>query len=99
VLFHFHRPGPPLDRFVELVTYYEGYEPSHSKERLLPDGAVEIVVDLTETPKRLYDRSDLARSVSFRKAWISGMRNHWIAIEAATGASRRAATWPRFAGS
>jgi AraC-like DNA-binding protein len=87
VLFHLHRPRPPLDRFVELVTYYEGYEAAHSKEKLLPDGAVEIVVDLTETPKRLFDRGDLSRFVSFRKAWISGMRNEWIAIEAAPGAS------------
>jgi AraC-like DNA-binding protein len=87
VLFHLHRPRPPLDRFVELVTYYEGYHAAHSKEKLLPDGAVEIVVDLTETPKRLFDRGDLSRSVSFRKAWISGMRNDWIAIEAAPGAS------------
>jgi AraC-like DNA-binding protein len=87
VLFHLHRPRPPLDRFVELVTYYEGYLPAHSGEKLLPDGAVEIVVDLTDTPKRLFDRGDLSRSVSFRKAWISGMRNDWIAIEAAPGAS------------
>ncbi len=87
MLFHLHQPRPPLDRFVELVTYYEGHDPSHSKEKLLPDGAVEIVVDLTDTPKRLYDRGDLVRSVSFRKAWISGMRNDWIAIEAASGAS------------
>jgi AraC-like DNA-binding protein len=87
VLFHLHRPRAPLERFVELITYYEGYAPAHSKEKLLPDGAVEIVVDLTDTPKRLYDRCDLGRFVSLRKAWISGMRHDWIAIEAATGAS------------
>jgi AraC-like DNA-binding protein len=82
-----HRPGPPLDRFVEHVTYYTGYEPAHAKERLLPDGAVEIIVDLTDTPKRLYDRDDHARARSFRGAWISGMRNGWIVIEAAPGMS------------
>jgi AraC-like DNA-binding protein len=87
MLLHLHRPGPPLDRFVELVTYYSGYEPDHSKERLLPDGAVEIIVDLTDTPKRLYDRGDHARSTAFREAWISGMRREWIVIEAAPGAS------------
>lgn len=80
---HIHRPGPPLDRFVELVTYYSGYRPDHSKERLLPDGAVEIIVDLTDAPKKLYDRSDPSRSTAFRGAWISGMRRDWIVIEAA----------------
>ncbi|ANM31377.1 hypothetical protein ABI59_20065 [Acidobacteria bacterium Mor1] len=84
---HLHRPGPPLDRFVELVTYFADYQPSHTKERVLPDGAVEIIVDLTEAPKRLYEREDLSRSTQFRRAWISGMRRRWIAIEAAPGAS------------
>jgi AraC-like DNA-binding protein len=84
---HLHRPGPPLDRFVELVTYYEGFFPDHTKEKLLPDGAVEIIVDLTDTPKRLFDRDDPKHFTSFQDAWISGMRRGWIVIEAAPGAS------------
>jgi AraC-like DNA-binding protein len=87
VLLHLHRPGPPLDRFVELVTYFAGYSPGHSKEKLLPDGAVEIIVDLTETPKRLFDRHDHKRATAFRGAWISGMRRDWIVIEAAPASS------------
>lgn len=82
-----HRPGPPLDRFVELVTYYEGYQPDHTKEKLLPDGAVEIIIDLTDTPKRLFDPQDHSHYVEFRQAWISGMRRGWIVIEAAPGSS------------
>ena len=87
MLLHLHRPGPPLDRFVELVTYYAGYKPEHTKERLLPDGAVEIIIDLTDSPKKLYDRENFDRAVSFRHAWISGMRRDWIVIEAAPGSS------------
>lgn len=87
MLLHLHRPDPPLDRFVELITYYAGYQPDHTKEKLLPDGAVEIIIDLTDSPKKLYDRSDYSRSKSFRNAWISGMRREWIVIEAAPGAS------------
>lgn len=83
MLLHLHRPGSPLDRFVELVTFFADYDPQHSKERLLPDGAVEIVVDLTDTPKRLFDRDDHTRWTAFRGAWISGMRRGWIVIEAA----------------
>lgn len=84
---HLHRPGPPLERFVELITYYADYRPQHSKERLLPDGAVEIIIDLTDSPKRLYDRCDFSRGTDFRRAWISGMRRDWIVIEAGQGAS------------
>ena len=56
-------------------------------QKLLPDGAVEIIVDLTDTPKRLYGKLDRSESRSFRKAWISGMRRKWILIEAAPGSS------------
>jgi len=87
MLLHLHRPGPPLDRFVELVTYYEGFAPDHTKEKLLPDGAVEIIVDLTDTPKRLYHPEDHSRFTAFRDAWISGMRREWLVIEAAPGSS------------
>lgn len=87
MLFHLHRPGPPLDQFVELVTYYADYQPGHTKERILPDGAVEIIVDLTDSPKKLYDREDFSRATEFRKAWISGMRRQWIVVQADAGGS------------
>lgn len=87
MILHLHSPGPPLDRFVELITYFEDYQPGHTKEKLLPDGAVEIIVDLTDTPKRLYDRNDLSRGTAFRRAWISGMRRNWIVIEAGANSS------------
>lgn len=84
---HVHQPGPPLDRFVEHVTYYEDSRPGHRIERLLPDGAVEVIIDLHDTPKKLYDRDDRDKARDFRRAWVSGMRRGWILIEAAPGAS------------
>lgn len=84
---HVQPLGPPLDHFVEHVTYYEDSRPGYRIERLLPDGAVELIIDLHDTPKKLYDRDDVTRAQDFRHAWISGMRRQWILIEAAQGAS------------
>ena len=66
MLLHLHRPGPPLDRFVELITYFSGYDPGHSKERLLPDGAVEITAQgsaraLSHLESRLVEGPPAAR--------------------------------------
>ncbi len=72
---------------MELVTYHSGYDPNHTMERLLPDGAVEIIVDLTDTPKRLYKNLERSDARAFRRAWISGMRRRWILIEAAPASS------------
>ena len=80
--FVLHFPRGPLSRFVEHITYYAGAMPNHRREKLIPDGAIQIIVDLTETPKRLYDGVDGETGVDFRKAWISGMHRKFIVIEA-----------------
>ena len=43
-----HFPGPPLSDFVEMLWLYEGFTISHTKERLLPTGTVDLVVNLRE---------------------------------------------------
>lgn len=39
-------PPPPLSDFVALLWLYEGFAPPHPKERLLPTGTVELVIDM-----------------------------------------------------
>jgi AraC-like DNA-binding protein len=85
--FALHYPKAPLDRHVESITFYSGFAPGHDREKLLPDGAIQIIVDLTDRPKRLYagESSDIA--VQFSRSWISGMQRRWIVIEAQQGSS------------
>jgi AraC-like DNA-binding protein len=42
-----HRPGPPLASYVEAFWYYDGYQTAHHKERVLPNGRFQIVIDLS----------------------------------------------------
>jgi AraC-like DNA-binding protein len=85
--FALHRPGPPLDRHVELLTFYAGFAPQHHREKLIPDGAIQIIVDLTDRPKRLYAGETSPLGVDFSRSWISGMQQRWIVIEAQPAAS------------
>lgn len=78
----FHRPGPPIGTHVEAITYFSGLDPAHHREKLIPDGAIELIVDLGETPKKLYAAETGEAAVDFRHAWISGMQRRWIVIEA-----------------
>jgi AraC-like DNA-binding protein len=39
-------PGPPLSGFVELLWYFRGTEISNAKERVLPTGAVDLIIRL-----------------------------------------------------
>jgi AraC-like DNA-binding protein len=45
---HLHIPPPPLSDHVDLIWYSEGYAQPHPQERLLPTGAMTLVVFLDQ---------------------------------------------------
>ncbi len=47
---HLHRPPPPLDAFVDVIWTCEREPERWAQERLLPDGSVELVIDLLASP-------------------------------------------------
>lgn len=53
----------------------------------MPDGGIDLVIDLTQTPKNLYDNNDFRRYQSFKKSWVSGFRREFITIEAGQDSS------------
>ena len=82
MILQFHIPPAPLNNYIELITYYKGYNPPHTIERLLPDGGIDLIIDLTDVPKYIYDNDTLKEIQSCKKAWISGMRTEYISIQA-----------------
>lgn len=80
MILELYHPAPPLDHFIENFLYYKGYNPSHSIDRFLPDGNVYLLIDLTETPKFIYDNESLAEIQTCKKVWFSGIRNQYITI-------------------
>jgi hypothetical protein len=73
MLFRTYHPGPPLGDFVEVLWLYEGFaRPAHERERLLPDGSVEVVFNLAEDKIRLYDRENTDKFRTFHGSIISG---------------------------
>lgn len=80
MIFERYIPVFPLCRFVESFIYYREYDPVHKIDRFLPDGNVNIVVDLTDYPKYIYDNDSLKEIQSCRNVWFSGIRNKFISI-------------------
>ena len=87
MIFRQRVPRPPLSYFVEFLWYYADLEVSHSKEKLLPNGAIELIIDLQGSPKKLYDNRDLRRSSNFHRVWISGMQTGYLVIGTESGSS------------
>ncbi|MGO4880211.1 MAG: DUF6597 domain-containing transcriptional factor [Bryobacteraceae bacterium] len=81
--FHHHAPGPPLGQFVQLFWLYEGYSQPHDKERLLPDGSMELVVNLNEDRVRAYDPHQTDKFHTLRGAVMVGAHSEFFVIDTA----------------
>ncbi|MEI2822819.1 MAG: AraC family transcriptional regulator [Chitinophagaceae bacterium] len=78
--FELHIPSFPLNQFIESFIYYRDYDPTHRIDRFLPDGNVNVIIDLTDYPKFIYDNETLKEIQTCRNVWFSGIRNEFITI-------------------
>ena len=74
-------PRSPLSDFVELFWLYEGYDLPHAKERVLPTGTMELVINLREDALRIYDRQDTDRFEGFRGSLICDVHSEFFVID------------------
>src|ERR1700689_4778581 len=87
MLYLTHVPRPPLAQFVNLLWLYEGYTQPHAKERVLPTGEMQIVINLQEDRSWIYDREDTERCQTFRGPLLSGAHSQYQVIGTAEQAS------------
>jgi len=80
-------PRPPLAEFVELFWLYQGYTPAHAMERVLPDGTMQLVINLREDTFRVYDRRNPERFQRFPGCLVCGARSSFVVIDTASQAA------------
>jgi AraC-like DNA-binding protein len=84
MLYLTHIPGPPLSSFVELFWFYDGFPARlHKKERLMPDGSVELVINLNEDETRIYDRENLDQCERLSGGVLCGPHSSFFVIDTA----------------
>ena len=82
MIYRMHVPAPPLCRFIDFFFYYEGHHVEHAMEKFLPDGSIDLLIDLTDTPKKLFASEEGTTYTTFRGSWISGMKTDYILVDA-----------------
>jgi AraC-like DNA-binding protein len=87
MLFLHRKPSPLLSDFVDLLWLYQGYEVAHEKERLMPDGSVELVINLAEDRIRNYDPLNPDRFETIPGCVVSGPRSEFFVIDTAEQAA------------
>jgi AraC-like DNA-binding protein len=81
MLFRKHRPRWPLCDFVEILWLYEGTTPAHRRERLMPTGGMDIVINLIEDEIRVYQNEDEASVRRFRGSVLVGPHSEYFVID------------------
>jgi len=81
-----YTPGPPLDEFIDRFWFCSD-TPSHPRERILPSGTVELVINLTDDEIRIYDPSEPARPRRYPGAVVSGPYSNFFLIDPLVHAS------------
>jgi len=75
-------PCAPLKEYISWLWYYTDFCPDHEREHVLPDGTFELVINLEDRPRKLFDRDNFGRHQSFKRGWISGTQNGYLIIDA-----------------
>jgi hypothetical protein len=75
-----YTPGPPLDAYIDRFWYCSD-TPSHPRERILPSGTVELVINLTGDEIRIYDPSHPNRAQRYSGAVVSGPYSNFFLID------------------
>jgi AraC-like DNA-binding protein len=82
-----HRPAMPLAEFVDFFWFYDGLTPAHRLERVLPEGSFELLINLREEPRHIFNLEELKALTSFRGAWLAGMHSQSVVIDTAPDSS------------
>jgi AraC-like DNA-binding protein len=87
MLYRSYTPALPLRDFVDDFWLYDDYTPLHYKERILPSGTMELVINLRDNELRIYDAAQPERCKRFSGALVSGAYGGFFVIDTAEEAS------------
>src|SRR5262249_10961269 len=79
-------PGPPLDEYVDRFWLCSD-TPPHPRERILPNGTVQLVINLSDDEIRIFDASHSARPRRYSGAAVSGPYSNYFVIDPLVHAS------------
>lgn len=87
MLYRSLKPAPPLGDFVDNFWLYEGYAPPQLRDRILPSGTIELVINLRDDELRIYTTGTPERCRRFSGALVSGAYGGYFVIDTLQEAS------------
>jgi len=79
--FHYRTPSPALAPYVSMIWLSQGAPPAHRKERVLPNGAAALILNLAEDRIDSYGRERPHLAVRHNGAIVAGPRSQYEIID------------------
>ncbi|QNJ98760.1 helix-turn-helix domain-containing protein [Constantimarinum furrinae] len=73
-----------LSRYMDAMLYHKDYSPTHTMDKYLPDGTTNIIFELTDTPKYIFDNHTKKPKQKCTHVWFSGVLTDYITISASS---------------
>lgn len=90
-----HIPKGSLSSYIKFIWYSDGYQPESIKERILPAGSSQLIINLEETRFRHFKGVDTEDVFEFDRAVITGIQTSPIFLDARTRTSTMGVVfWP-----
>lgn len=80
MVFTNHIPSFPLRKYVAALFHIRNDQTRPSMERLIADGSINVIIELDDLPRYIYDNEDSKPIKECRKAWITGMHKDHLHI-------------------
>ena len=81
-IFKFYKPKPPLSKYVDRFWLYEGYNPEHKTNCILPTGTLELAINLRQNQLLFYDGERPENCYQFSGAVVSGAHRRGFSPDA-----------------
>lgn len=75
-----HNISSDLAKYVHTIHYNKDYYPDHEMDKYLPDGTINIIFELTNNPKFIFDNETHLKRQECKSVWFSGVLKDYITI-------------------
>lgn len=82
-----YRPGPPLRELVDVMWHWDGHPALPTKDRALPAGCLDLILNLERDEVRVFDRDEVSLLGPFPGAIINGARARYTVVGATPAAA------------
>lgn len=80
--FETHKIENSLSDHIESIFHFEGFQPDHSIERVVPTGHIFIIFELDGFQRHTFDNTTLEPNGTYTQVWVSGNHSNHLSISA-----------------